>query len=76
MENISKILPYGKSCFCLFVCLFSFVCVCVCVCVCGLWFELRAYTLGHSIGPFFLMGFFEIGSQELFAQADLVLRFS
>jgi hypothetical protein len=30
-------------------------------------FELRAYTLSHSTGPFFVMGFFEIGSRVLFA---------
>jgi hypothetical protein len=29
-------------------------------------FELRAYTLSHSTSLFFVMGFFEIGSQELF----------
>jgi hypothetical protein len=28
-------------------------------------FELRAYTLSHSTRPFFVMGFFEIGSSEL-----------
>jgi hypothetical protein len=34
-------------------------------------FQLGAYTLRHSISPFFVMGFFffEIGSQELFAWA-------
>jgi hypothetical protein len=31
--------------------------------------ELRAYTLRHSTSPFFVMGFFDIGSGELFAQA-------
>jgi hypothetical protein len=31
-------------------------------------FELRAYTLSHSTSPIFVMGFFEIGSRELFAQ--------
>jgi hypothetical protein len=31
--------------------------------------ELRAYTLSHSTKPFFVVGFFEIGSQELFAWA-------
>jgi hypothetical protein len=30
-------------------------------------FELRAYTLSHSTSPIFVMGFFEIGSGELFA---------
>jgi hypothetical protein len=30
-------------------------------------FELRAYTLSHSISSFFVMGFFKIGSHELFA---------
>jgi hypothetical protein len=29
-------------------------------------FELRAYTLSHSTSPTFVMGFFEIGSHELF----------
>jgi hypothetical protein len=28
-------------------------------------FELRAYTLSHSIGPFFVKGFFDIGSRKL-----------
>jgi hypothetical protein len=32
-------------------------------------FELRAYTLSYSTSPIFVMGFFEIGSRELFAQA-------
>jgi hypothetical protein len=32
-------------------------------------FELRAYTLSYSTSPFFVMGFFEIGSQELLAWA-------
>jgi hypothetical protein len=31
-------------------------------------FELRAYTLNHSTSPFFVIGFFEIGSHKLFAQ--------
>jgi hypothetical protein len=34
--------------------------------------ELRAFTLNHSINLFFfflVMGFFKIGSHELFAQA-------
>jgi hypothetical protein len=32
--------------------------------------ELRAYTLSHSTSAFFfVMDFFEIGSQELFARA-------
>jgi hypothetical protein len=30
-------------------------------------FELRAFTLSHSTSPIFVMGFFEIGSCELFA---------
>jgi hypothetical protein len=34
-------------------------------------FELRAYTLSHSTSPFFVMGFFEIGSCKLFAWAGL-----
>jgi hypothetical protein len=29
-------------------------------------FEFRTYTLTHSTSPFFVMGFFEIGSEELF----------
>jgi hypothetical protein len=34
-------------------------------------FELKAYTLSHSTSPHFLvMGFFEVGSCELFAQAS------
>jgi hypothetical protein len=32
-------------------------------------FELRAYTLIHSISLIFVMDSFEIGSHELFAQA-------
>jgi hypothetical protein len=32
-------------------------------------FEFRAYTLSHSTSPFFVMGFFKIGSLELFAWA-------
>jgi hypothetical protein len=31
--------------------------------------ELKAYTSSHSTSPFFVMGFFKIGSHELFAQA-------
>jgi hypothetical protein len=34
-------------------------------------FELWTYTLSHSTNPFFVMGFFEIGSQELLAQVAL-----
>jgi hypothetical protein len=34
-------------------------------------FELKAYTFSHSAGPIFVMGFFEIGSRELFAQGWL-----
>jgi hypothetical protein len=30
-------------------------------------FELRAYTLSHSTSPSFVVGFFELGPQELFA---------
>jgi hypothetical protein len=37
--------------------------------------ELRAYILSHS-QPFFVMGFFKIWSQELFAQAGFELRSS
>jgi hypothetical protein len=36
--------------------------------------ELSAYTLSHSTSPFFVMGFFKIGSHELFAQAGLKLK--
>jgi hypothetical protein len=36
-------------------------------------FELRAHTLSHSANPFFVMGFFEIGSCELFAGAGFEL---
>jgi hypothetical protein len=32
-------------------------------------FELRTYTLSHSTNPIFVMGFFEIGSHELFVEA-------
>jgi hypothetical protein len=32
-------------------------------------FELRAFTLSHSTGPIFVMGFFKVGSRELFARA-------
>jgi hypothetical protein len=39
-------------------------------------FELRAFILSHSTSPFFVLGFFEIGSQELFAQAGFELRSS
>jgi hypothetical protein len=31
--------------------------------------ELRAYTLSHSISPFFVMGVFKIGSRKLFPPA-------
>jgi hypothetical protein len=36
-------------------------------------FEHRTYTLSHSTSPFFIISFFEIGSCELFAQADFEL---
>jgi hypothetical protein len=49
-----------------FVCLFFVV----------LGFELRAYTLNHSTTPFFIMGFFEIGSHELFARTGFEPRSS
>jgi hypothetical protein len=32
--------------------------------------ELRAYTLSHSTSPSFVMGFFEIGSHQVFSWAD------
>jgi hypothetical protein len=32
-------------------------------------FELRAFTLSHYTSPIFVMGFFEVGSRELFAWA-------
>jgi hypothetical protein len=34
-------------------------------------FKVRAYTSSHSTSPFFVMGIFEIGSCELFAQGWL-----
>jgi hypothetical protein len=43
-------------------------------CITG--FELRAYTLSHSTSPFFVMGFFEVGSHNLFAQPGFELRSS
>jgi hypothetical protein len=30
--------------------------------------EIRAYTLSHSTSPFFVMGFFKIGSHKLLAR--------
>jgi hypothetical protein len=39
-------------------------------------FELKAYILGHSTSPFFVMAIFEIGSHELFAQAGFEPRSS
>jgi hypothetical protein len=33
--------------------------------------ELRAYTLSHFTSPFFVIEFFEIGSQKLFARLAL-----
>jgi hypothetical protein len=36
-------------------------------------FELRACILSHSTSPFFVMGFSEMGSLELFAQAGFEL---
>jgi hypothetical protein len=41
-----------------------------CFCFVFLGIELRAYTLSHSTSFFFVMDFFEIGSQELFAKVD------
>jgi hypothetical protein len=38
--------------------------------------ELGAFTLSHSTSPFVVMGFFEIGSSELFAQAGFKPRSS
>jgi hypothetical protein len=35
--------------------------------------ELKAYTLNHSMNPFFVTGFFKIGSCELFAWAGFEL---
>jgi hypothetical protein len=55
------------------VCVCVSVCVCVCVCACVfmvLWFELRTQPLSQV---FFAMGFFEIGSHELFGWAGFVL---
>jgi hypothetical protein len=37
-------------------------------------FEFRAFSLSHS--TFFVKGFFEIGSHELFAQAGFELQSS
>jgi hypothetical protein len=39
-------------------------------------FELRAHTLSHSTSPFFVMGFFEIGSCKLFPWAGFKPRSS
>jgi hypothetical protein len=39
-------------------------------------FELRAYSLSHCTSPFIVMGFFEIGSLELFAWAGFEPRSS
>jgi hypothetical protein len=36
-------------------------------------FELRVYTLSHTISPICVMGFFEIGSPKLFAWAGFKL---
>jgi hypothetical protein len=36
-------------------------------------YEPRAYTLSHSTSPFFVLGFFKIGSRKLFA--GLVLNY-
>jgi hypothetical protein len=50
------------------------LCVCVCVCVLAvLGLELSAYTLSHSTSRFFVMGFSEILSGELFPQAAFEL---
>jgi hypothetical protein len=38
-----------------------------------LWLELRALTLSHSTSLIFVMGFFEIMSCKLFAQAGFEL---
>jgi Na+/proline symporter len=54
-----------KKKFYLFICLFVYLFIFLAV----LGFELRAYTLSHSTSPFFVMGFFEIGSCELYPQA-------
>jgi hypothetical protein len=34
---------------------------------CGTGVELRVFTLSHSTSTFFVKGFFEVGSRELFA---------
>jgi hypothetical protein len=34
-------------------------------------FELKAFTLSYSTSPFFVVGFFKIGAQELLAWAWL-----
>jgi hypothetical protein len=31
--------------------------------------ELKTFTLSHAASPFFVVGFFELGSHELFAWA-------
>jgi hypothetical protein len=33
-------------------------------------FELTTYTLSHLASPFFVIGFFKMGSQELFSRLD------
>jgi hypothetical protein len=45
------------------------------VCV-VLGFELRACTLNHTTSPIFVMGFFQMRSPELFAQAGFELPLS
>jgi hypothetical protein len=54
----------------------AFVCLFICFFV-VLGFELRAYTLSHSTSLFcdvcFFFFFFEVGSCELFAQADFTV---
>jgi hypothetical protein len=47
------------------MCVYLFIYLFIYLLVLG--FELRAYTLSHSTSPIFAMGFFELGSQELFA---------
>jgi hypothetical protein len=48
-------------------------CFLVFVCFVVLGLELRAFTPRHSTSSIFVMGFFEIGSHELFAQAGFLL---
>jgi hypothetical protein len=48
-------------------------CLCFFIYFAVLGLELKAYTLSHSTSPFFVMGFYEMGSHKLFAQAGFEL---